>query len=263
MKLKPGAIDWLRDRFIIHQGNNGRNGAVFLVDDVLQQVRGQGKTTLIRVIPLEDYWPDNSGKLPETIRYSIANLPPELLQMSSNEQCFHTPIFALFDPETSETYTAPEEFDQETNQKGKKTMSMNLKAAAAIVLEDVTTIKVAMGTDTNPQTYTYLIPREVVKHLTEADIEKGVWVVREGTKKNSLAIAQVISVDETPDIDLNRDTEWKWAFQLIDTSLRDKMVERTERLYKQLQEKQRERSQQGILAALGITKDDLLAIESK
>jgi hypothetical protein len=263
MKLKPGAIDWLRDRFIIHQGNNGRNGAVFLVDDVLQQVRGQGKTTLIRVIPLEDYWPDNSGKLPETIRYSIANLPPELLQMSSNEQCFHTPIFALFDPETSETYTAPEEFDQETNQKGKKTMSMNLKAAAAIVLEDVTTIKVAMGTDTNPQTYTYLIPREVVKHLTEADIEKGVWVVREGTKKNSLAIAQVISVDETPDIDLSRDTEWKWAFQLIDTSLRDKMVERTEKLYKQLQEKQRERSQQGILAALGITKDDLLAIESK
>lgn len=263
MKLKPGAIDWLRDRFIIHQGANGRNGAVFLVDDVLQQVRGQGKATLIRVIPLEDYWPENQGKLPETIRYSIANLPPELLQMSSNEQYFHTPIFALFDPETGETYTAPEEFNQETNLKGKKTMSMNLKAAAAIVLEDVTTIKVSMPTANDCREYTYLVPREVVAHLTEQDIEIGVWAVTEGQKRTSLAIRQIISVDETPDIDLNRDTEWKWAFQLVDTSLRDQMVSRTEKLYKQLQEKQRERSQQGILAALGLTKDDLLALESK
>ncbi len=115
MKLKPGALEWLKGRYLIHQGNNGRNGAVYLVDDAVSKFHS-GATPLIRVAPLEDYWPENQGKLPDTLRYSIGNLPPELLKMSGREQHFHTPIFALFDPETGETYTAPEEYDQTKDQ---------------------------------------------------------------------------------------------------------------------------------------------------
>lgn len=64
MKLKPGALEWLKGRYIIHQGDNGRNGAVFMLDDIVSKFHS-GKTKLLRTIPLEDYWPERQGNMPQ------------------------------------------------------------------------------------------------------------------------------------------------------------------------------------------------------
>jgi hypothetical protein len=107
MHLRRGAEQWLIGKYLIHQGNNSRNGVVLRVEGIENRYEGRGpKMTelVVRVKPEPSYWPETTGTYVSSVRYALRNLPDELLEMSDQERAYYDPIFALFDIATGTTY---------------------------------------------------------------------------------------------------------------------------------------------------------------
>ncbi len=133
---------------------------------------------------------------------------------------------------------------------------MNLHNAAAIVRDDVTTVRVVHAHDIKgtsydtscAKRYDYKILRTLAK-----EVRKGVYIV----VKNGMGITVAIveEVHDEPQIDLENDKHinYRWAFQIVDTDTIEQREIEDERIVERLRTKQRENVRQQTLAALGLS----------
>lgn len=251
--LTDVAAESLPGMYLLYTKNNTRKGAVFYIESIRYD---PGCTKLI-CLPEEEFWPERAGPMPDVQPYSIENLPGQWLHLTEDDKLFRKlPIFDVLDPEQFE------DLRPTTTIKRKKTMGINLKTAAALVMEDVTTVATTtIGNGArDSKEYTYLVPREIVEGITEAQVEKGLLILTESSNSNGTALRLVTKIHDQPQIDLNDDTDWKWAFQLVDRSGLGFFKRRTETVYAKLREKQQQQTQKSVLAQLGMEKDDLKAL---
>ncbi|GAB0154724.1 hypothetical protein [Marinobacterium sp. BA1] len=108
MKLKKGAEHWLIGKYLIHQGDNSRRGAVMKVESIENRLAARCPKSVelvIRVRPEPAYWPETAGDCVSSITYALRNVPDGLLEMDKNERQYYNPIFALFDVDKGQVYT--------------------------------------------------------------------------------------------------------------------------------------------------------------
>lgn len=148
---------------------------------------------------------------------------------------------------------------------------MNLKNAALLLCEDLTTVKVRAGawtkdSDTRESDfsvkqfgsrnlYTYLVTRDLASTLKRGD-----KVSVQGKNPGSLSYATVESVDQEADIQVDSDIEYKWVFCKVPLAEVDFYEQRVEALYYRIAEKQRGNAKQQLLNALGLTGSELLTL---
>ena len=126
---------------------------------------------------------------------------------------------------------------------------MNLENAASLIREDVTTIKITHAGQAGDKLYTYKCPRDIAEACEPGDMV----LVR---NVNGICPANVVSVDEEPDIDPEGQTI-KWAFQKIDNDRLQELQDEQDRLVSRLQEKQRKHYRRSLLDALGLDQEDI------
>lgn len=136
-------------------------------------------------------------------------------------------------------------------------MSINLKTAAAIVDESTTTIEVALSNRDGvvPERYTFLCKQELALTLDEDDL-----VLVQASNGTGVKVAVVAAVHTEPNVELNSDINYKWAFQKVDTTKLDNLVAVHDKLHQMLKDRQRVTTRQSVMASLGITPEDLLAL---
>jgi preprotein translocase subunit YajC len=270
----------------IHVGDNGRAGSVF----VFKKFKDQRRIAVFYEIydaGSDRLWEDREGN--PTFReaeYAIRNLERHLLVMEEIEQRYHATILQyvplsnpwrikrttesalrkqkalakkVFNHWVENNYqqsagisTEENEVPQTNQTEGKRTMTINLKTAAAIVDENITTIEVNLSAraGTVPELYTYLCTQELASTLNEGDM-----VLLQST--SGPILGRVVSVQSEPNVELNTDVSYRWAFQKVDLNALQIQVEKQERIYELLKAKQRVSTRQSVLANLGLTQDDL------
>lgn len=137
---------------------------------------------------------------------------------------------------------------------------MNLHNAAAIVRDDVTTVRVVHTHDLKgglsdtacAKRYNYKILRTLAKEL-----DKGTLVAVKNAKGPALAIVE--EVHDEPQIDLDNDhhINYRWAFQIIDTSEVEKREAEDEKIVERLRAQKRRSVREQTLAALGLSQTDV------
>lgn len=148
---------------------------------------------------------------------------------------------------------------------------MNLKNAALLLCEDLTTVKVRVGAGTKDNDirepdfsgkqqnsrnlYTYLVTRDLASTLKRGD-----KVSVQGRNLGSLSYATVEYVDQEADIQVDSDLEYKWVFCKVPLDQVDFYEQRVESLYYRIAEKQRSSAKQQLLNALGLTGSELLTL---
>ena len=129
---------------------------------------------------------------------------------------------------------------------------MNLKNAAALIRNDITTICGEHLEQTNHKKYTYKILRTLAQQLSPGDMV----LVR---NIRGICIFVVEKVYSEPKIDIHDDDSqgYRWAFQIVDTATVNKLEAQDELIYERLQEHQRSTTRQQVLGALGMTQDEI------
>lgn len=126
--------------------------------------------------------------------------------------------------------------------------NMKLKNAALLIRDDITTIKCRF--DNGGPLYTYICPLDVAMHLNEGDfvITRG----RSGHSPFNLAVRQVVSIDDEPDIDLEFNKEYRWAVQKVDIERLNQYEQEQKHIQKQLQQKQVSSTRQQVAQMFGV-----------
>ena len=262
----------------VHQGDNGRRGSIFVYRGLTDSSKDIAYFYEVYCASTDR---ETSLSKIRTAKYSIRNFEKELLEMSGYEHGYYSgPVLVRrtldeipipFRASARELYylaleemglgVHPENSLIETaNTKGNKTMTINLKTAAAIVDETVTTIDVSMssGNGTIPDTYTYLCAQSLASSLTEGD-----KVLVEASNRTGMGVkvAVVNAVHNEPNVELNTDIIYRWAFQKVDTAALEAQQQRQDKLHQMLKERQRTTTRQSVLASLGLTQSDILSLE--
>lgn len=143
---------------------------------------------------------------------------------------------------------------------------MNLHNAAAIVRDDVTTVRMVHTHDIKGTTYdTSCAKRYDYKILRSlaAQLDKGMTVaVKNGM---GVTVAIVEEIHDEPQIDLENDKHinYRWAFQIIDTAEVEKREREDERIVERLRDRQRQNVREQTLAALGLSQTDVQLLLEK
>lgn len=282
MKLTSNIIDVIAEHpcVFVHRGDNGRKGSILVFDHVdnhhiiFKEVYCASRGTVY------DY------TVSKTSRYSIRNLQPEFLNFDWNtdEEDYHRPVL-FYCPINSLTTrdieshndefldkiktharklfclwldNHPQRKKQTNTNEGKKTMTINLRTAAAIVDETVTTIDVSLSnwSDVMPEKYSYLCKQELAQTLSEGD-----WVLIESNGSTVAKVGKVMAVHDEPNVELNADINYKWAFQKVDVPNLEELKSAHDKLHQMLKDRQRVTTRQSVMASLGITQDDLLRLK--
>lgn len=269
----------------IHKGDNSRRGSVFVFESINDHV-----------VQFKEVYCASKNRLytdvqPKSVSYSIRNLERRFLSLDAYES-EHDHIFTTFaycpiqDISISDIGGQPQnqlnkiktqarrlfcawldssvrlwvnleiQTDAKipTNTKGKQTMSINLKTAAAIVDETTTSISVEIHSrqGVKPEAYTYLCTQELTIGLEPGDL-----VLVDSAGGLGVKVAKVVEVHTEPQVDLNSDIEYRWAFQQVAQHTVNDLKERHNRIHDLLKEKQRFSTRQSVMANLGMTQDDL------
>lgn len=265
----------------VHHGSNGRRGSVMVFDRI---ERDKVVFKEVYCASLDHLY---SGGSRRESSYSIRNLEPWALRFERNgEEEYHRPILVihLIDDLTTElvgihhakrtllndiksqAYRLYDEWldvctpneDQTNNERG-NTMNINLQTAAAIVDEEVTTIRARVKLRENlSRELTFLCHNSLASQLSAGDI---VVVDSDPDHTMSINVAQVESVDTEPCVELNRDITYRWAFAKVDMTALRTLTERQEKLHSMLKDKQRSTTRASIMASLGLTPNDIQLLD--
>ena len=126
-----------------------------------------------------------------------------------------------------------------------KEKTMNLNTVAAIVNDNVTSIKVELPHSS--QLFTYKAMNTLATTLEKDDI-----VVVERGGGYGAGIGKVVSVDEEIDMDPEDGIEYKWAFAKVDTSVLKGIKDEEAALVKKLNTNRRANMKAQVLAQLGV-----------
>ena len=285
MKLTKDFIDEIAEHpcVFVHRGDNGRKGSILVFDHVDNAEH----------IVFKEVYCASKGKLydytiSKTSRYSIRNLEKMFLNFNGGrfEEEYHKPVLFycpinslitrdIDDPSHNDVFLGkikthahklfclwldnhPQRKKQTNTQEGKKTMSINLRTAAAIVDETVTTIDVSLSNrvDVMPEKYSYLCKQELAQTLSEDD-----WVLVESGGSTVAKVGRVVAIHVEPNVELNADINYKWAFQKVELPILEELKSTHDKLHQMLKDRQRVTTRQSVMASLGITQDDLLRLK--
>ena len=138
----------------------------------------------------------------------------------------------------------------------KRKQTMNLNNAALLVRDDIQTVKVSFGSET--KYYTFILHNSIT--VEEADF---VIVTPNGGHPK---VAQVMSIDEEPDIDVNLDSPYRWIICNITKQLEAIKVhqEFTDKLAEGLKRQKRKSLREQILAQYGVSStEELLKLNAE
>lgn len=118
---------------------------------------------------------------------------------------------------------------------------MNINNVASFVNDNLTTIKCKYRTTEG--IYTFKCTKEFAATLKVND-----WVVAE--TKSELSLVQVKEIDETSDIDVNKNFVYSWAYTKVDENCLNALKAEESKLVKELKNKQRESLKQQVMSSL-------------
>jgi hypothetical protein len=72
-----------------------------------------------------------------------------------------------------------------------------------------------------------------------------------------LKVAMVVAVHTEPNVELNSDINYKWAFQKVEMHDLEELKSAHDKLHTMLKDRQRVTTRQSVMASLGITQEDL------
>lgn len=122
---------------------------------------------------------------------------------------------------------------------------MNLRNAAALINDDVTTIQCSYTKDViNGRTYTFKCTRTLADQLHLGD-----YVIADSAKGFGVLI--VHEVHQQSQIDPEAEYEYKWVFQKMDKPCLDALQAQEDKLVDMLTHQRRENLKQQVLAKLG------------
>ncbi|MEK0325033.1 MAG: hypothetical protein QQN63_04950 [Nitrosopumilus sp.] len=139
---------------------------------------------------------------------------------------------------------------------------MNLKTAAALILDDLTTISCVFmsqsssrhGNEISSKEYIYKVLKSLAENLKPGD---QVLVKR----REGIGAVTVVDIHEEPRLDVDAGYDYEWAFQKVDLDLWGKLNTRDVNLLGKIKEAQNKNTRQSLLAQLGIS-DPTALLES-
>lgn len=134
-----------------------------------------------------------------------------------------------------------------------RSTGMNLKNAAALVRNDITTITVRHD---NGKHYTYKCLRTLAESLTPEESLVNVYNARGYT------LGTVVYVDSEPEISPDADFEYRWAFQRVRTETAKRLEAEDEAVARKLEKRKARAYRDQILSQLGVTADEIPALLS-
>lgn len=135
----------------------------------------------------------------------------------------------------------------------------NLKNASVLIRDDVTTLSGWHTTrpqdrydenDDDTKLYTYKVERNLAVGLQPGSL---VLVFN----KYGVKVVKVHEVHTEPQIDLDHDGTYAWAFQIVDIEHHLKLESEEDRLVAQLEQRRQGSMRQQMLNALGVTGDEV------
>lgn len=147
-----------------------------------------------------------------------------------------------------------DEQDDQTTTRGNDTV--NLKNMAALIREDITTIRVSHDNET--KTYVYLCPSDLAQQLRARGYAPGYKAVEGGAQvlvrnRRGVTLGDVVEVHTEPQIDMDYQGQYRYAFALVDTSRVDQLEREDAVIYEKLKQQKKRSVRDQVLATLGIT----------
>lgn len=133
----------------------------------------------------------------------------------------------------------------------RRSNAMNLKNAAALIRNDITTITVRHD---NGKHYTYKCLRSLAKSLVP---NESIVVVHNA---RGYTLGTVTHIDSEPEIAPDAGFEYRWAFQRVRQHTAERLEAQDERIAHKLEKRKAASYRNQILAQLGINSDEVKAL---
>lgn len=125
---------------------------------------------------------------------------------------------------------------------------MNLKNAAALIRDDITTVEVSyldFDGEAKDKSYTYKCPLSVANMLSVGDLV----IAR---SRHNYGIAQVREVHSSPAINPDFEYDYRWVFQRVMTEYHDMLENQDNAIADQLEKRKAQSYREQILSQLGL-----------